>query len=275
MADEMKAHLEAAKKAVMAAGELLMRRSGERETLKVEEKAGNDLVTAVDRESEELIVEALTKAFPDIPVMGEEGGGAGGDLFWVIDPLDGTTNFVHGYPQYGVSVALIKERKPVVGVTCDPVRGELFEAGRGIGTCCNGRPLSVSAGNPIGESLLGTGFPFRIYEYLDPYLATFRDLFLRCRGVRRAGAAVLDLAHVAAGRLDGFWELCLKPWDMAAGALMIEEAGGTVTDFFGGDEYLSSGNIVAGNSVIHGEILEVTRGAFTEEGVAPLANGLI
>jgi myo-inositol-1(or 4)-monophosphatase len=193
----------------------------------------------------------------------------------VIDPLDGTTNFIHGYPQVGVSVALIEDRKPVIGVTYDPVRDELFEAGRGIGTCCNGRPLSVSKAKSLGESLLGTGFPFRKYEYLESYLETFRKLFLGCRGIRRAGAAVLDLAHLAAGRLDGFWELYLKPWDMAAGALMIEEAGGTVTDFFGEDGYLSSGNIVAGNPAIHGEILKATKGSFTEEGVAPLANGLI
>jgi myo-inositol-1(or 4)-monophosphatase len=271
----MNARLDAAKSAVRAAGDLVKRRLVERGGLEVEEKASNDYVTAVDRESEALIVEALTGAFPDIPVMGEEGGGAGGDLFWVIDPLDGTTNFIHGYPNVGVSVALIEERMPVVGVTYDPARDELFESSRGGGARCNGSPLSVSAGRPLGDSLLGTGFPFRIHEYLDAYLDTFRDLFVRCRGVRRAGAAVLDLAHLAAGRLDGFWELYLKPWDMAAGSLMIVEAGGNVTDFFGGGEYLSSGNIVAGNSVIHEEILKVTRSAFTEEGVAPLANGLI
>jgi myo-inositol-1(or 4)-monophosphatase len=135
--------------------------------------------------------------------------------------------------------------------------------------------MAVSTERDLGKCLLGTGFPFRTYEYLDPYFDTFRDLFLRCRGIRRAGAAVLDLAHLAAGRLNGFWELYLKPWDMAAGALMIEEAGGVVTDFFGGEEYLSAGNIVAGNSVIHGEIVKVTEGSFSRESTAALSNGLI
>ena len=267
---------DAAREAVLAAGKLVRERFGARAGLDVEEKDRNDYVTATDMASEKLIVSMLTAAFPDIPVMGEEGGGEVGEkLFWVIDPLDGTTNFIHGYPQVGVSVALIEERKPIVGVTCDPLREELFEAARGEGASLNGRAISVSPEQSLEKCLLGTGFPFRTYEYLDPYLDTFRDLFLSCRGVRRAGAAVLDLAHLAAGRLNGFWELYLKPWDMAAGALMIEEAGGVVTDFFGGDEYLSAGNIVAGNSVIHGDILKVTKGSFTEEGVAALANGLI
>jgi myo-inositol-1(or 4)-monophosphatase len=272
----MDKRIDAAREAVLAAGELIRDRMSSREGSSAHEKAENDFVTDTDTDSENIVVAALVSAFPGIPVLAEEGGGdPGGGTFWVIDPLDGTTNFIHGYPQVGVSVALIEDRKPVIGVTYDPLRGELFEACRGEGAFCNGRPLSVSEHAAIGESLLGTGFPFRIYDYLDPYLETFRDLFLRCRGIRRAGAAVLDLAHVAAGRLDGFWELCLKPWDMAAGALMIEEAGGKATDFFGGEEYLSSGNIVAGNASIHGEILEVTGRTFTAEQVAPLANGLI
>jgi len=272
----MDERIDAAAKAVLAAGGLVRERFGERDGLEVEEKARNDYVTTTDRESEELIVSMLTGAFPDIPVMGEEGGGRAGErIFWVIDPLDGTTNFIHGYPQVGVSVALIEERRPVIGATYDPLREELFTAARGSGAFLNGRRMSVSSERSIGSSLLGTGFPFRNYAYLDTYLETFRDLFLRCRGVRRAGAAVLDLAHLAAGRLEGFWELCLKPWDMAAGALMIEEAGGAVSDFFGGGGYLSSGNIVAGNSVIHEEIVRVTSRSFTREGVAPLANGLI
>jgi myo-inositol-1(or 4)-monophosphatase len=272
----MDGRMEAARRAVIAAGELVRERFAASADSDVEEKDRNDYVTGTDRASEELIVSILTDNFPEIPVMAEEGGGeAGHGLFWVIDPLDGTTNFIHRYPQVGVSVALIEDRRPVVGVTYDPLRDELFEAGKGSGAFCNGRPLSVSSGRNMGASLLGTGFPFRTYQYLDPYLDTFRHLFLRCRGIRRAGAAVLDLAHVAAGRLEGFWELYLLPWDMAAGSLMIEEAGGVVTDFFGGGEYLSAGNIVAGNSVIHQEIVDVMSGTFTREGTAPLANGLM
>jgi myo-inositol-1(or 4)-monophosphatase len=272
----MDERIDVASKAVLAAGSLVKERFGERDGLEIVEKERNDFVTATDLASEGLIVSMLTAAFPDIPVMGEEGGGRAGErLFWVIDPLDGTTNFIHGYPQVGVSVALIEERKPVIGATYDPLRDELFTAARGSGAFLGGRRLTISPERSLASSLLGTGFPFRNYGYLDPYLATFRELFLRCRGVRRAGAAVLDLAHLAAGRLEGFWELCLKPWDMAAGALMIEEAGGVVSDFFGGGGYLSSGNIVAGNSIIHGEIVRVTSRSFTREGVAPLANGLI
>jgi myo-inositol-1(or 4)-monophosphatase len=273
---EMDERIEAAREAVLAAGELVRESFDGRNGIDVEEKDRNDYVTGTDRASEELIISMLTAAFPDIPVMGEEGGGSVGEkLFWVIDPLDGTTNFIHGYPQVGVSVALIEDRTPVVAVTYDPLRNEVFEAGRGEGAFCNGRPLSVSNADSLEKCLLGTGFPFRTYEYFDPYLDTFRKLFLNCRGVRRAGAAVLDLAHVAAGRLDGFWELYLKPWDMAAGALMISEAGGIVTDFFGGDGFLAAGNIVAGSRAIHSEIVEVTAGSFTKEGVAALANGLI
>ena len=212
----------AAKKAVLAAGALVRKRFGDRAGLDVEEKDRNDYVTATDMASEELIVSMLTAEFPDIPVMAEEGGGEVGEkMFWVIDPLDGTTNFIHGYPQVGVSVALIEDRNPIVGLAYDPLRDELFEAARGGGAFLNGRPISVSSEKNLEKCLLGTGFPFRTYEYLDPYIDTFRDLFLRCRGVRRAGAAVLDLAHLAAGRLNGFWELYLKPWDMAAGALKV------------------------------------------------------
>jgi myo-inositol-1(or 4)-monophosphatase len=273
---EMDERIAAAREAVLSAGELVRERFGGRVEGDIEEKDRNDYVTGTDKASEELIISVLTGSFPDIPIMAEEGGGKAGErIFWVVDPLDGTTNFIHGYPQIGVSVALIEDRKPVIGVTCDPLRSELFEAGRGEGAFCNGQRLSVSSEDSLERCLLGTGFPFRNYDYLDPYLDTFRGLFQRCRGVRRAGAAVLDLAHVAAGRLDGFWELYLKPWDMAAGALMIEEAGGLVTDFFGGDGYLSAGNIVAGSRTIHAEIIGATSRSFTREGVSALANSLV
>jgi myo-inositol-1(or 4)-monophosphatase len=265
--------IEAAREAALTAGELVRNKFGERGRIDVEEKAKNDYVTAIDRASEEIIVSALSKSFPGIPVLAEEGGGGIGGLFWVVDPLDGTTNFIHGYPQVGVSIALIEDGGAVAGVTYDPLRDELFEALKGKGAYCNGSPVSVSSPGSLGTSLLGTGFPFRVHQYLDPYLETFRSLLTACRGIRRAGAAVLDLAHVASGRLDGFWELYLKPWDMAAGGLMIMEAGGKVSDFFGKGGFLSSGNIVAGSSAVHGEILKRTMDIFTEEQLAPLSGG--
>ncbi len=273
----MDERLAAAREAALAAGKLVRERFGVRAGLGVEEKGRNDYVTDTDRASEELMVSMLEAAFPSIPVLAEEGGGGGGggDLFWVIDPLDGTTNFIHGYPQVGVSVALLEERRPVVAVTYDPLREELFEAARGKGAFLGGRSISVSRERNLERSLLGTGFPFRRHEYLERYLGTFRELFTGCRGVRRAGAAVLDLAHLAAGRLEGFWELYLKPWDMAAGALLVQEAGGVVTDFFGGDGYLSAGNIVAaGERAVHEAMTCVTSRWFTREDTAPLANGL-
>ncbi|HSG28911.1 MAG TPA: inositol monophosphatase family protein, partial [Candidatus Krumholzibacterium sp.] len=181
----------------------------------------------------------------------------------------------HGYPSIGLSVALVRGGDTVMGLVFDPLREELFEAVSGGGAFCNKRPIRVSSAGSLSVSLLGTGFPFRVERHLDRYLESFRALFVQCRGVRRAGAAVLDLSHVAAGRLDGFWELYLKPWDMAAGALIVREAGGVVTDFFGGGGYLSAGNIVAGNPEIHRAILETTSTIFVREETAELSNDLI
>ena len=163
----------------------------------------------------------------------------------------------------------------MLGLVFDPLREELFEAVSGEGARCNGRRIHVSTAVSLSDSILGTGFPFRVEKHLDRYIESFRELFLQCRGVRRAGAAVLDLSHVAAGRLDGFWELYLKPWDMAAGALIIKEAGGSVGDLFGGDSYLSAGNIVAGNPAIYKAILETTSKVFSREETAELANDLL
>ncbi|MDD3643124.1 MAG: inositol monophosphatase family protein [Candidatus Krumholzibacteria bacterium] len=262
----------AAAGAARAAGDLVRGEFAGGRDGAVRAKDANDFVTRTDVESERLIKERLAGAFPGIPFLAEESAARiDADVFWVIDPLDGTTNFMHRYPQVGISIALVEGGDAVAGVVFDPLRDELFEAVKGGGSFCNGRPIRVSSASGLGEALLGTGFPFRVHEYLDDYLAVFRDLFVRCHGIRRAGAAVLDLAHVAAGRLDGFWELALRPWDIAAGALLVREAGGVVTDFFGGDTFLSSGNIVAGPAAVHAAIAESASKRFTPERVRPLA----
>lgn len=270
----MRKRIEVAREAILSAGSLLRESFGRELNGEVAEKDRNDFVTQADMMSERMIVETLRLAFPDIGVLAEEGTtSAAGESFWIIDPLDGTTNFIHGYPAIGVSIALVEKGELTLGMVYDPLREELFEATRDGGAFCNGKRITVSGAGDLAHSLLGTGFPFRVHRHLDSYLAVFKDLFLRCRGVRRAGAAVLDLGHVAAGRLDGFWELYLKPWDMAAGALLIREAGGVVTDFFGADAFLASGNIVAATPAVHRVIVEATRAVFTPERVADLSTG--
>jgi len=256
------------RRTIRSAGSFLMERFGLEIEGGVEEKNANDFVTEVDRESERIITEALRGAFPEIGVYAEEGGVTGSvDRFWIVDPLDGTTNFIHRYPVFSISIALYEEGATVLGAVYDPTRDELFEAVRGGGAFCNGEGIRVSSATVLAESLLGTGFPFSVQQHIDKYLAVFKDLFLQCRGMRRAGSAALDLCHVASGRLDGFWELYLKPWDMAAGALIVEEAGGAVTDFFGGGGYLAAGHIVAAPPGLLPSITRVTGTLFTSSDI--------
>ena len=263
---------EAARRAALAAGAFVRERFGEGRTGRILEKKSKDFVTEVDTASEAMIKETLAAAFPSIGFLAEESAAAQtGDAFWIIDPLDGTTNFIHGYPAIGVSIALMERKRVTVACVCDPLREELFEAEAGGGAFLNGAPIRVSGARTLEESLLGTGFPFGAPEHLAAYLRVFGDLFNGCRDIRRAGAAVLDLSHVAAGRLDGFWELHLKPWDMAAGALIVREAGGTVSDFFGRGGFLESGNIVAASPAVSGSIVDATKRHFTPESVAGLA----
>jgi myo-inositol-1(or 4)-monophosphatase len=260
------------RRTIRSAGSFLMERFGREIEGGVEEKNANDFVTEVDRESERIITEALRGAFPEIGIYAEEGGVTGSvDRFWIVDPLDGTTNFIHRYPVFSISIALYEEGGTVLGAVYDPTRDELFEAVRGGGAFCNGEGIRVSGATALGESLLGTGFPFSVQQHIDKYLAVFKDLFLQCRGMRRAGSAALDLCHVAAGRLDGFWELYLKPWDMAAGALIVEEAGGAVTDFFGAGEYLAGGHIVAAPPGLLPSITHVTGTLFTPSDIEAIA----
>jgi myo-inositol-1(or 4)-monophosphatase len=218
----------------------------------------------VDTESEEAIIDTIRAACPDHHFLAEESlkEEVRDGYRWIIDPLDGTTNFIHGYPVFAVSIALESEGEVILGVVLDPLRDELFTAESGRGAFLNGRPIRVSGIQALEGALITTGFPFRQKSLLDPYLEAFRRIFLRVSGIRRAGSAALDLAHLAAGRCDGFFELGLSPWDMAAGCLMIREAGGVVSDFGGGGEYVKTGNIVAGTPVTHPELLKEVRATF-------------
>jgi myo-inositol-1(or 4)-monophosphatase len=225
-----------------------------------------NLVTEMDRRAEAFIVERLLRAFPAHGILGEEGGERPGPsgYRWLIDPLDGTTNYAHGVPVFAVSVALEYHGIVELGVGYDPTRDECFVAERGRGARLNGEPIQVSATAKLDESLLATGFPYDIRTTTETNLAEYAALSLRSRAVRRLGSAVLDLCYVAAGRFDGFWELTLGPWDMAAGGLIVEEAGGRITDLGGGPWRLDTPAVVASNGQVHDQLLaalaEVRRG---------------
>lgn len=247
-------------KAARSAGKIIMRHSHELDRLTVETKGRNDYVSQVDQRAEAVIIDTIRKTYPEHAILAEESGRHSGDEFeWIVDPLDGTTNYLHGYPQFAVSIAVYHRGNPYQAVVFDPARDELFTASRGEGAQLNDRRIRVSAVTRLDAALLATGFPFKSMAFLEPWIETFRVLLPRTSGVRRAGSAALDLAHVACGRLDGFWEFGLKPWDMAAGCLLIQEAGGRIGDFAGLNNYLNSGNLVAGSPRIYTEILHAIK----------------
>lgn len=263
--------LETAIEAARAGGEVLLANWRKLPQGSVSEKKKNDFVTHADRESEEQIVERIRSRFPEDSFLGEEGGqrkgGApeGDERTWIIDPLDGTSNFIAGFPFWCVSVAARERGEILVGVVWDPLREELYTAARGGGAFRDGARLSVSGCTGLDDAFLATGFPFRSKDRIDFYLALFHDVFLRARAIRRAGSAALDLANVAAGVFDGFFEFRLSVWDIAAGALLIEEAGGRVTDYGGGARHWERGNVVAGTRGVVEGILEVAARHFSEE----------
>ncbi|MCH8262405.1 MAG: inositol monophosphatase [Proteobacteria bacterium] len=233
-------------RAARAAGDIIIRQIDHVQDLPVIKKSRNDFVTEVDKHAEMVIIETLHKSYPNHAILAEESGRQGDSPYlWIIDPLDGTTNYLHGFPQYAVSIALQHRGELDQAVVYDPLRQELFTASRGGGAMLNNRRIRVSKQKHLEGALLGTGFPFKEQERLDEYLDSFKALFPMTAGIRRAGAASLDLAYVACGRLDGFWELGLKPWDIAAGALLVKEAGGMISDFCGDENYMETGNIVA------------------------------
>jgi myo-inositol-1(or 4)-monophosphatase len=250
--------LEAAWEAASAAGEIIRRNW--QEPRSIDYKGPIDLVTSVDRDAERGIVEVLRRQFPDHSILAEEETvitGAAEEYRWIIDPLDGTTNFAHGYPQVSVSIALECREQIILGLVYDPLRRECFRAVQGRGATLNGDSIKISAVNELDRALLGTGFPYDHRENADFYLGYFQAFLKRCQGIRRAGSAALDLCSVASGRLDGFWELKLKPWDIAAGALIVAEAGGSLSDFSGNEFSISGSETLASNGIIHREMVAV------------------
>ena len=257
--------LNIAVRAARSAGNVIIRNLDRLDSIAVHTKDRNDFVTEVDQQAEREIIYILRKAFPDHSILAEESGLTEGNEYqWIIDPLDGTTNFLHGYPQFAVSIALSHKGRLEHGVVYDPMRQELFTASRGAGAMLNDRRIRVTKRTSLEGALLGTGFPFKAQHHLDTYLDMFRALFPHTAGIRRPGSAALDLSYVAAGRLDGFWEIGLRPWDMAAGILLIQEAGGLSSDFSGGHNYLKSGNLVSGSPKVFADILKKIRPHVTE-----------
>jgi myo-inositol-1(or 4)-monophosphatase len=248
----MQPMLNIAVRAARSAGEIILRSADKASHLAVDSKGKNDFATEIDRLAEKEIISIIKAAYPEHSILAEESGEhAGNDFVWIIDPLDGTTNFIHGFPQYAVSIALKYKNRIEIGVVYDPLREELFTAKRGGGAMLNNRRLRVTGLTSMKGALIGTGFPFKVPQHLDAYLNMFRAITIDSAGIRRAGSAALDLAYLAAGRLDAFWEIELKEWDMAAGILLVKEAGGVATDFSFKDDYLASGNLIAGSPRMH------------------------
>ncbi|MBK1678832.1 inositol monophosphatase family protein [Rhodocyclus tenuis] len=249
-------------KAARRASQIINRASQDIERLQVTRKQQSDFVTEVDRAAEAAIIETLREAYPEHAILAEESGHSAGrdadsEYEWIIDPLDGTTNFIHGVPQYAVSIALRHKGVLTQAVVYDTVRNELFTASKGGGAFLNDRRIRVSRCIKLEDALIGTGFPYRAFEHADAYLGIFRELMQKTAGMRRPGAASLDLAWVACGRLDGFFEFGLSPWDMAGGALLISEAGGLVGDLTGEANYLDSGNLIAGTPKVFAQLLQI------------------
>lgn len=253
--------LNIATKAARRAATIINRASLDLDLIEVRTKQTNDFVTEVDQAAEQAIIEVVREAYPEHGILAEESGSSApeAEFQWIIDPLDGTTNFIHGFPQYAVSIGIAQNGMLQHGVIYDPNRNELFTASKGKGAYLNDRRIRVSKRVKLQESLIGTGFPFRNFDHADEYLGMFRELTQKSAGLRRPGAASLDLAYVACGRTDAFFEMGLAPWDMAAGALMISEAGGLVSDFDGESEYLKTGNLVSGTPRIFAQLLQIVQ----------------
>lgn len=260
----MQEFLKTAVSASRLSGELIIKNLGHLSKEDIQTKQAFDFVTKVDRWSEAVIMQTIREKFPSHRFLTEETlkQEDTGDYRWIIDPLDGTTNYIHSYPMFSVSIGLEYKSEIIMGVVFDPLRDELFHAVKGGGSFLNNKKISVSGITSLERSLIATGFPFRAKEMIDYYLDAFKEIFLGVSDIRRAGSAAIDLAYVAAGRFEGFFELKLSPWDIAAGSILIAEAGGTITDFGGSSDYLSTGNIVAGNSAIQPMILEIVNKVF-------------
>ena len=251
--------LTTAVKAARRAGNIINRGARDLDLLTVTAKGPKDFVSEIDRGAEAAIVETILKSYPDHAILAEEGTHKGrnpdAEYVWIIDPLDGTTNFLHGFPQYCVSIALAHKKVVQQGVIFDPVRNDLFTATRGRGAFLNDRRIRVARRQHLRDCLIGTGFPFRDGTYLDTYLKMMKAMITQTAGLRRPGAAALDLAYVAAGFYDGFWEVGLNPWDVAAGSLLVLEAGGLIGDLNGEGDYLYGGEVIAGSPRIFAQMV--------------------
>ena len=248
-------------KAARLAGKIIMRALDNVESIQVFEKGIHDYASNIDKAAENIIIDTIQRAYPHHSILGEEGGLISttdhAEATWIIDPLDGTTNFLHGLPHFCISIAVSQQDQIIHGVVYDPCRDELFVATRGRGVQMNGRRLRVSGQEKLSQALLGTGIPFREFEVVEQYLNYLRALIPSCAGIRRGGSAALDLAYVAAGRLDGFWEYGLKPWDVAAGSLFVQEAGGWITTIDGDEDFLNGKSILAGAPKIYQQMQNI------------------
>ena len=267
-------------RAARTAGDSIVREMDRTRDISIETKGKNDFVTEVDKNAEGIIISVIKNAYPEHAFLAEESGQEGqNDCLWIIDPLDGTTNFLHGFPHFSVSIALQNKGVLEQAVIYDPLKQELFTASKGKGAYLNmgiseggkysriisNERLRVTSTNGLKDTLIGTGFPFRHPEHLDCYLKTFKAIHRQVSDIRRAGSAALDLAYLAAGRLDGFWEIGLNIWDIAAGALLVKEAGGFIGDFSGRDKYLETGNVVAGNADVYKILLKTIHPHLSDE----------
>jgi myo-inositol-1(or 4)-monophosphatase len=259
--------LNIAVKAARRAGAIINRASQDIGTLTVKSKNFNDFVSEVDIAAERAIIDTLKEVYPDHSFMGEESGSTThtSDFIWIIDPLDGTTNFLHNFPQYCVSIALQHKGEITQAVIYEPNRNDLYTATKGRGAFLNDKRIRVSKCDKLKESLIGTGFPFRDFKHLDTYLAMFKSMLQKTTGIRRPGSAALDLAYVANGSLDAFWEIGLSPWDIAAGALLVQEAGGIISNLNGKEGWLQSGNVLAASPKIYDAMLETLAPHLTED----------
>ena len=250
--------LNIAVKAARAASKPMIHNAARLDQLEIEKKGRADYVSQVDRQAEEIIIQTIQEAYPDHGILAEESGVQGDkektEHEWIIDPLDGTTNYLHGYPVYAVSIALRVRDVLQVGVIYDPTRDELYSASKGKGAHLNNRRIRVSNTRRLSDAMLATGFPYNEMKYLEPWIGSFRTLVPHVAGIRRAGSAALDLAQVACGRFDGFWEFGLNSWDIAAGILLIQEAGGFSSDMSGKQNMLGTGHIIAGNPALFSKL---------------------
>ena len=259
-------YIETAMAAARKASEVLLANYGKISPNDIVEKSQNDFLTFVDKQSEEAVINTIKSRFPDHNFLGEESGDqmSASDYKWIIDPLDGTKNFISNIPIFAISIALLKGSEIIVGVVYDPLRDEMFHAQKGKGAYLNGKPIRVSPRSQLKDAMLATGFPFRHKKYLHPYMQCFENIFEYISGVRRMGAAAIDLAYVACGRLEAYWELALGPWDMAAGSLIVREAGGRVSDFWGREDYLPNEYFLSSNGLIHDPLIDIIRKHFKE-----------